>query len=297
MRLFYVPLVSALFLFTAHNLQAQDLLDELGNDEDTVVHRVTNSFKNTKVINAQSLETTYPGVLDFRISHRFGPVNGGLYEMFGLDAASLRLSFDYGLTKRLQVGFGRTTYEKTYDGYLKFRLLWQTENSEKMPLSVVLYTNAAINTLRMPSLPYEYKFEYRLAYTHQLIIGRKFSKRFSLELLPTVVHRNFVYTASEKNTVYAVGAAARFMLNKRVGLTTDYFYVLPDQLAPGRQNSFSIGFDIETGGHVFQLHFTNSPIMIDKGYITETTNKWNDAGVSFGFNISRVFTLVKPKVD
>jgi len=294
MKVFYTLVLGTFFLSPA--LQAQDFPDDLGPDEEEVI-RVTNSFKNTKVINAQSLETTHKGVLDFRISHRFGPINGGLYEMFGLDAASLRLSFDYGVTKRLQVGFGRTTYEKTYDGYLKYRLLWQTENSNKMPISVVLYTNMAINTLRVPStLPYDYKSEYRFAYTHQIIIGRKFSQRFSFEILPTVVHRNFVLTANEKNTVYAIGGAGRFMLSKRVGLTADYFYVLPNQLAPGRQNSLSIGVDIETGGHVFQLHFTNSPIMIDKGYITETTNKWNDAGVSFGFNISRVFTLVKPKI-
>lgn len=293
MKVFYTLVLGT--FFSASVVQAQDLMDELDPEEEQV-ERVTNSFKNTKVINAQSLETTHKGVLDFRISHRFGPINGGLYEMFGLDAASLRLSFDYGITKRLQAGFGRTTYEKTYDGYLKYRLLWQTENSNKMPVSVVLYTNMAINTLRMPALPYEYKFEYRLCYTHQIIIGRKFSQRFSFEILPTVVHRNFVLTGAEKNTVYAIGGAGRYMLSKRVGLTADYFYVLPDQLRPGMQNSLSVGVDIETGGHVFQLHFTNSPIMIDKGYITETTNKWNDAGISFGFNISRVFTIVKPKI-
>lgn len=294
MKLFYPMAIGATLFFTSNHLQAQDLLDSLPPDEEEV-QRVTNSFKNTKVINAQSLETTHQGVLDFRISHRFGPVNGGLYDMFGLDAASLRLSFDYGITKRLEAGFGRSTYEKTYDGYLKYRLLWQTANSNKMPVSVVLYTNAAINTLRM-NTPYEYKFEYRLAYTHQVIIGRKFSERLTLEVLPTIVHRNFVLTTAEKNTVYAIGGAGRFMLSKRVGLTVDYFYVPEGQLRPGITNSLSVGVDIETGGHVFQLHFTNSPMMIDKGFITETTNKWNDAGVSFGFNISRVFTIVKPKI-
>ena len=112
MKVFYTL---ALGLFLSPFVQAQDMLDELGND-DTLVERVTNSFKNTKVINAQSLETTSKGVLDFRISHRFGPVSGGAYEFFGLDQASLRLSFDYGISKRLECGLGRSTFEKTYDG-------------------------------------------------------------------------------------------------------------------------------------------------------------------------------------
>lgn len=293
MKVFYTL---ALGLFLSQLAQAQDMLDELGND-DTLVERVTNSFKNTKVINAQSLETTSKGVLDFRISHRFGPVSGGAYEFFGLDQASLRLSFDYGISKRLECGVGRATFEKTYDGYLKYRLLWQTENSNKMPVSVVLYTDMAVNTLRMGNLPYDYKFIYRLAYVHQVIIGRKFNKNLSLEILPTIVHRNFVLTAAEKNTVFAFGAAGRYMLSRRVGLTAEYFYVLPDQLRPGVYNSLSVGVDIETGGHVFQLHFTNSFNMTDKAYITETTNQWNKAGISLGFNISRVFTIVKPKID
>jgi hypothetical protein len=292
MKVFYTL---ALGLFLSPVVQAQDMLDELGND-DTLVERVTNSFKNTKVINAQSLETTSKGVLDFRISHRFGPVSGGAYEFFGLDQASLRLSFDYGITKRLEAGIGRSTFEKTYDGYLKYRLLWQTENSNKMPVSVVLYTNMAVNTLHM-DVPYDYKFEYRLCYVHQVIIGRKFNKNLSLELLPTIIHRNFVLLNVEKNTAFAIGAAGRYMLTRRMGITAEYFYVLPDQLRPGVYNSLSVGVDIETGGHVFQLHFTNSFNMTDKGYLVETTNQWNKMGISLGFNISRVFTIVKPKID
>lgn len=278
-----------LLLFVCTSLHAQDLLDEIEDDQE--VQRTTASFKNSKVINAQSLETTHKGVLDFRISHRFGTLNGGVYEMFGLDQASLRLSFDYGITNRLMVGFGRSTFEKTYDGYLKYRLLWQTENSNKMPLSIVWYSNMSVNTLRFSGLPYEYTSEMRLNYVHQLIIGRKFSDQITVEVLPTIVHRNFVTFATEKNTVAVIGGAARWRFVKRVALNAEYFYVLPDQLSEGYTNSLSLGFDIETGGHVFQLHFTNSPIMVDKGYITQTTGKWSEGDINFGFNISRVFTI------
>jgi hypothetical protein len=153
----------------------------------------------------------------------------------------------------------------------------------------------AINTLKPTSTLYETTFDMRLAYTHQMIIGRKFNDAISLQLMPTIVHRNLVQTAAEKNTVYAQGIAGRWKFIPRVALNAEYFYVLPGQLADGYTNSFSLGFDIETGGHVFQLHFTNSPIMIDKGFITETTGKWGKGDIHFGFNISRVFTVKKPK--
>jgi Membrane bound beta barrel domain (DUF5777) len=204
------------------------------------------------------------------------------------------LSFDYGITKRLQVGFGRSTYQKTYDFYGKWRMLWQTEDN-KMPLSIIWYSNMAINTLKVTDTSYDHPFTERLNYVHQLIIGRKFSEGFSFELLPTYVWRNIVKTAAEKNGVMVIGAAGRIKLTKMLALNAEYFYVLPNQLAPGYTNSLSLGFDIETGGHVFQLHFTNSPIMIDKGYITETTGDWLNGDINFGFNISRVFTIVKPK--
>ncbi|HYG51818.1 MAG TPA: DUF5777 family beta-barrel protein [Flavobacteriales bacterium] len=298
---FIYPVFFSCTMLVSFNGVSQDMLDELGEDPKEM-ERVTASFKNSKVINAQSTETTHKGVLDFRISHRFGMLSGGLYELFGLDQASLRLSFDYGITSRLMVGFGRSTYQKTYDEYIKYKILWQTDGSNKMPITLIWYSNMAISTLKVPeNLPYEFKFTQRLVYTHQLIIGRKFTEGFTAEILPTVVHRNIVATAAEKNTVYVIGAAGRIKLTRRIALNAEYFYVLPDQLAKdatGKDiytNSLSIGFDIETGGHVFQLHFTNSPIMIDKGYITETTQKWTDGDINFGFNISRVFTIVKPK--
>lgn len=290
----------SIFLSSVSPLNGQDLLDELEPDKEEI-KRVTASFKNSKVINAQSMENTHKGVLDFRISHRFGQLNGGLYELFGLDQASLRLSFDYGITDRLMVGFGRSTYQKTYDHYLKWKILWQTDESNKMPISMTWYSNMAINSLKFDNSVFEHTFTMRLNYVHQLIIGRKFSERLSLQVMPTLVWRNIVATAAEKNGVAVIGGAGRIKLTKRLALNAEYFYVLPDQLAKdvdGKNiytNSLSIGFDIETGGHVFQLHFTNSPIMIDKGFITETTGEWLEGDINFGFNISRVFTIVKPK--
>jgi len=149
--------------------------------------------------------------------------------------------------------------------------------------------------LRWQNPDRENYFSSRMYYTYQLILGRKFSKRFSFQLSPTMVHRNLIKTSLEKNDVFAMGAATRIKLSNRLALNAEYIYVLPDQLAPGYRNTLSIGFDIETGGHVFQLHFTNSTSMIEKGFVTETVGSWNDMGVHFGFNVSRVFTVAKAK--
>ncbi len=293
---FYSSLYCLLLLLFTGTLTAQDddLLSLLGEEEETT-ERVTASFKTNRVINLHSLESTAGGVFDFKISHRFGMLNRGAYELFGLDQASIRLGGDFGITDRLTVGIGRSSFEKTYDGFVKYKFLWQSRGKRTMPISAALFTSAAIQTLKWQNPDRDNYFSSRLYYTTQLIIGRKFSEGFSLQLSPTMVHRNLVKFTSEANDVYALGIAGRIKLSRRITLNAEYIYVLPDQLLPGFRNALSIGFDIETGGHVFQLHFTNSTSMIEKGFITQTTGDWADGGIHFGFNVSRVFTIVKPK--
>lgn len=283
-----------LLMLTAAQLPAQDDLLSLLGEEETGTEYVQAAFKTNRVINLHSLENTAAGVLDFKISHRFGMLNQGLYDLFGLDLATVRIGADYGLSDRLMIGFGRSSFEKTYDGFLKFKLLRQSTGEKNMPLTAALLASSAIQTLRWQDPDRDNLFSSRLYYTFQLILGRKFSENFSLQLSPTLVHRNLVQVSSEANDVLALGTAGRIKLSKRIALNLEYIYVLPDQLAPGFRNSFSVGFDIETGGHVFQLHFTNSTSMIEKGFITQTTGAWGDGGIHFGFNVSRVFTLVRP---
>lgn len=284
-------LTLAILMITFSGLNAQeDLLSLLGDEEETTDY-ANASFKTNKVINLHSLENTAPGVLDVKISHRFGLLNGGLSEMFGLDAATIRIGGDFGITDNLAVGLGRSSYEKTVDGFLKYKLLRQSSGARNMPLTLAVVSTAAVKTIPFQNPDRENFSSSRWYYTHQLIIGRKFSDGFSFQLSPTVVHRNLVRTASETNDVFAIAAGGRVKLNKRVALNAEYIYVLPEQLADGYRNTLSIGFDIETGGHVFQLHFTNATSMIEKGFITETSGNWLDGDIHFGFNISRVFTI------
>lgn len=286
-----------LVLFNSH-AQEDGLLSLLGEEEEEeTIELARASFKTNRVVNLHSLESTAAGVLDVKISHRFGTLNGGTYELFGLDNASIRIGADFGVTDRITIGLGRSSFQKTYDGFIKYKFLWQSTGKRKMPLSAALFASTAVQTLKWQNPDRENYFSSRLYHTFQLMLGRKFSEGLTLQLSPTLVHRNLVKTSAESNDVLALGAAGRIKLSKRVALNAEYIYVLPDQLAPGFRNSFSIGFDIETGGHVFQLHFTNSTSMIEKGFVTETNENWLDGGIHFGFNVSRVFTVVRPKIE
>ncbi len=278
-----------LFPFFAMTAQEDDLLSLLGEEE--TIDYATAGFKTNRVINLHSFENTAGGVLDVKISHRFGFLSGGFSELFGLDAATIRIGADYGVTDRLTIGLGRSSYEKTYDGFMKFKFLRQSSGAKVMPISAAILATGAIKTIPFQNPDRVNYFTSRLYYTYQLILGRKVNDNFSIQLSPTVVHRNLVRTITEANDVYALAAATRVKLTKRVAVNAEYIYVFPDQLADGYRNSLSIGFDIETGGHVFQLHFTNSTSMIEKGYITETSGKWGDGDIHFGFNVSRVFTV------
>lgn len=277
-------------LYLAPLSAQEDLLDLLGEEEPTVEF-ATASFKTNRVINLHSLESTAGGVLDFKIGHRFGFVSGGFSELFGLDQALIRIGADYGITDRLTVGAGRSSFEKTYDGFLKCKLLRQSSGAKNMPITLAFMSSIAVKTLPFRNPDRENYVSSKLFYTHQLILGRKFSDGFSLQVSPTIVHRNLVRLESEANDVLAIGTAGRIKLSKRIAINAEYIYVLPDQLAPGYRNSLSVGFDIETGGHVFQLHFTNSTSLVEKGFITETVGNWLDGDVHFGFNVSRVFTV------
>lgn len=261
--------------------------------EEPKAERVEAIFKTTRIINLPSIEQTPVGVLDVKISHRFGTLQQGAYDLFGLDNASIRLGAEYGILSDLMIGLGRSGYEKTYDGYLKYNWLKQTKGNDAFPFSAAVFVGASLNTLKNDN----WDFTDRATFVFQLILARKFSNQLSIQLSPTLIHRNLVATASEKNTVPALGIGGRFKLSNRVSLNLEYTPVLNNFIAERFVNSFSVGFDIETGGHVFQLHFTNAIAMMEKGYFTETYDSWKDGGVRFGFNIARVFTLKKPKLE
>lgn len=288
--------LSLCFVWAAVTAMAQepsDLMKQLEDDVKNTTDYTTATFKTTRLINGHTVENVGKKVLDVKISHRFGKINGGGYELFGLDNATMRMGLDYGITNTLMVGIGRSTYQKTYDAFFKWKILRQSKGKKNMPLTMSYVPTIALKTLKFEDDTRENYYTSRLYFTHQLIIGRKFSEGTSLQLMPTLVHRNLVQLAKDPNDLLALGFGGRQKLTKRVSLNVEYYYLLPDYKLTGTKNSLSVGFDIETGGHVFQLHFTNSQGMSERTFISETTGDWGKGDIFFGFNISRVFSIGK----
>jgi len=277
----------------AQQSHADSLLNLLNRDGRPAY--VTATFKATRIINGQSIENVGAGVLDFRVAHRFGSLNQGIGNFFGLDNAVTKIGFDYGFTDWLMAGIGRGTYEKEYDGFIKVKLLRQTENYH-MPVSLSYVGSIYIQSLKMPEISgAAYPFVNRMAYMNQLLIARKWSRHFSLQLMPTHIHYNIVPYATDPNNIFALGIGGRVKLSNRIALTGEYYYVFPGASLSGYHNALSFGIDIETGGHVFQLMFTNASAINERVFIGETDGTWSKGIIHFGFNISRVFTIVKPK--
>jgi len=272
-------------------LAQDDLLELLEAEQDKVIQYTEATFKGSRLINGHTIETRKQGTLEFLISHRFGRLNSGAYEFFGLDGANIRLGLEYGLTDWLNIGIGRSSFEKTYDGFIKYKLLRQSKGKRSMPISVVGFSSIAIKTLRENTPSDEVEFYSKLSYAHQLLIARKFDSRLSLQVMPTLIHRNVITEVEQENDLFALGAGGRYKITNRLTLNAEYYYRFNTPEVDMYQNSLSIGVDIETGGHVFQLHVTNSRAMIEKGFIGETTGDFFKGDIHFGFNISRVFNV------
>ena len=268
-----------------------DLLDILEDDSSKPVI-VESSFKGTRVVNAQSLELPRPKILQFMIQHRFGSIENGFYDLFGMDYATIRFDFNYGLTERLSFGVGRSSLDKIYDIFVKTKLLRQSSGTRSFPVSVLLYSDIGIDTKRKSENDPAVKDEYlnRLLYVNQLIIGRKFNRSLSLEILPTLIHRNLVPTNQDDHDLVSVGIAGRYKLSNRISVNADYFIPLGDR-SEDYQNSVAIGVDYETGGHVFQVMIANSQGPYEYTFIENANGDFSTGTLYLGFNISRAFTL------
>lgn len=290
-RYSFVVLLAGL-MWTRTACAQADLLNQLESQEAGPVKKelVDATFKSTRLISGHTVQTPGQGTMVFLISHRFGTLNSGAYNFFGLDQATLRLGFEYGLTDRLTAGVGRSSLEKTFDGFLKYKALRQSTGLRAMPVSVTLFASSAVNTLKY-SDTYEHTLPRRIAYTYQALIARKFNANSSLQFMPTLVHTNLVATAQDHNDVYALGVGGRQKLTKRTSLNAEYYYLVPTTKPSGVRNALALGVDLETGGHVFQLHVTNSQGMIEKFFVSDTRGNFFKGDLYFGFNVNRNFTV------
>ena len=288
-------IITAVILCTSFvQAQAQEssMLDTLtGNSRQT--QKISGAFKSTRVINAHSVEMLGKGNLDIRILHRFGLVNQGIKQLFGLDQASMRMGADYGITNNIMVGLGRSTFRKELDGFVKIRILQQATGYKTMPVSVIVAGGATLWTEQSFDSIQPTTGE-RTSYYLQLVVGKKITTALSLQVSPIVLHSSRADNVGSTNTIVALGGGGRIKFTKRMAFTLDYHHVLGPKTS-GYRSPLSAGIDIETGGHVFQLHFSNAVGMNERAYIAQTTDDFFKGDIRFGFNLSRLFRIDKKK--
>jgi len=292
-----IPILAGLLAVWLLPAAAQDdLLSALQKESPTSDEKAIATFKGTKLINLQTTETVKKRNLDFRVSHLFGNVGeksgGGVHNLYGLDqSADIRIWFTYGITDRLNVAFSRFKRDENLAGEIRYRLLEQTV-SGSMPFSLLVYGNAAYTPKEDYNDTYV-KSAYRVSYVTQVVLARKFSRNFSFELVPSMLHRNLV-ASDDENNVFSLGAGGRYKFTRSASIVADYVYTIgrPD-LFPERVNALGVGIEIETGGHVFTVMFTNASGLLENDYIANTTDTWADGGFKLSFHISRMFSFAK----
>jgi hypothetical protein len=285
-----------LLLLLPSLLYAQDdLLAELEKDSEKETEYVFATFKGTRLGNGHTIETKNAGSLEFIFQHRFGTINGGWYEMYGLDDAYVRLGLDYGILDWLSVSIGRNSFDKTMDGYLKARALRQSTGAKVFPFSATVLLGGAYKFSPKEITDSTINNIDRLSYTGQVLLARKFSSNLSLQLMPTLVHKNAVTESIEDNNQFALGIGGRIKLTKSVAITTEYYYNFNIDDNSPYFNPVTFGIDIETGGHVFQLVLTNAIGLTERAFITETLDDFWDGDIHLGFNVTRTFQLKKHK--
>ncbi|MFH4967372.1 DUF5777 family beta-barrel protein [Gaetbulibacter sp. M240] len=274
------------FLIPTFLFAQDDLLDEIDTDSIGTQY-ATAAFKGLKIVNFESTKLVAKGDFTFIVAHRFGSLKDGFDTFFGLDAAVTRLNFIFGVSDGLNFGVSRSSYQKIYEFSTKYRLLRQAKNG--FPVTVVGFNEVLINTgLSKDNLP-GLEFKNRLTYAAQLLISRKVNDKFTVEIAPTFYHENYVAFDDQENSQYALGLGARYKLGKRWSLNADYGWHLNRAESSPYKNPLSIGVDLETGGHVFQMHFTTAQGMNTNTFLGQASGDWGNGDIFFGFNLSRTF--------
>jgi hypothetical protein len=292
-----VFITASLICLSIAAVAQDDLLKELEKNQPPETEYIEQTFKGTRLVNGQSVETKGQGELEFIFAHRFGPMSGGLYELYGLDQAYVRIGLEYGVTDRFGVGIGRNSVDKTTDMYGRWKILRQSRGDRNMPVTITAFGNAAakMSPRKQDDPTGTLTFENRLSYTGQLLIARKFTQALSLQLMPTIVHRNRVDKSVENNDQFALGVGGRIKVSRSVALTGEFYHRFNVFDTNPNKDVLGFGVDIETGGHVFQIVVTNTRGLTERAWLTETTGDFFKGDIHLGFNITRTFQLAERK--
>lgn len=273
------------FLVFSFGLNAQDDLLDMIEDDNLNSEPVFATFKASRIVNSQSIELPRPGTLEFMILHRFGSMSDGFYDLYGMDEAVIRFDLKYGLNDFLAFGLGRSSMNKTYDVFSKVKLLRQKQGGSSAPISLAIFTKCEIQTVVK-----EMDITDRLTFDIQALIARKFSRSFSLQVMPTLIHRNLILDRDDSNDLLSIGLGGRMKLTKRTSINLDTFFPIGDRPGSFKQG-WGLGYDIETGGHVFQVMVTNAQGSFESEYIENAKGEFENFELFIGFNISRVFSI------
>jgi len=299
-------LISLLFLtfslqsFGQEDEEEEDLLSMLESEQEPITNFTIATFKSTRLVSGHSVETVAEGEFMFIIGHRFGELNSGWRDLFGLDNATIRLGGDFGITDAIDVGIGRSSFQKTYDGFVKAKVLRQKSGAESFPITLTAMSNIYLRGDEWENPDRENYQTSRMVFSTSAMFARKVNDGLSIQLTPMMVHRNIVPTPEDENMVFLGSLGTSIKMSGSSRINAEYFYLPDGQIVSqlGGQdlrNAFSLGFDIETGGHVFQLHMTNSKGMTEKFLATETVGEWGAGDIYFGFNVNRNFNIKKKK--
>ena len=266
-------------------LYAQDDLLDLIDDGFENTYPVNATFKAKRIVNSQSIEMPKPRILDFMILHRFGSMSNGAYDLFGMDEAVIRFDLKYGLSDRISFGIGRSSLNKTFDIFTKVKIMSQKTGYRSFPITLVFFSKMEIETIIK-----DMSMNDRITYDFQFLLAKKFNRSLSLQLMPTLIHRNLVETNSDSHDLISIGVGGRMKMTKRTSVNFDTFFPVGQRSETYRQG-WGIGYDIETGGHVFQLMLTNARGSFESEYIENASGTLKDLDLYLGFNIARVFYL------
>ncbi len=280
MKYFFLTLFTIVSQFA---MAQDDLLSEI--DTTDADKNVVAAFKAQKIVNLESTKLLGDKELYVVVAHRFGSIKDGFEGFFGLDNAVTQIKFIYGLTNKLSLGAGRS--EQAYDFSAKYLLVPQ--RTDGFPFTIVGFNSIGFNNLLKESNYPKMTFNNRMIYVNQLLVSRKFSENLSLEFAPSYFHENFVVSDAQDNSQFALGFGGRYKVSKRVSINLDYAAHMNRAAESLYRNPLSVGVDIETGGHVFQMHFTNSQGIHESGFLANTNGDWGKGEIYFGFNLVRVF--------
>lgn len=295
--IFLIALTLSAYQSTAQNMDS--LMRNISSDQEPEV--VAASFKSSRLILSQTTTMVKKYDLDFKVIHRFGDIggtDGGSKTLYGFDNSSdIYIGFEYGISDRFNISFGRSKYEQLLDLQLKYALLQQKVKGGS-PLSVSALIKTGFTPYKVNTTVFD-SYGNRFSHFVQAIISRKFSPDLSLQVTPGFLFRNVVLGVGDEKTMFSTGIAGRYKFTKRFGVVADYYLINSDYRKNNTNTNFynplGLGIEIETGGHVFTMNFANSKAIVENNFLPGSTSSWTKGQYRFGFTISRMFTLYKPK--